>query len=166
VNPSGKLPITVAKTSLNAHDGIYAGYRYFDKNGIEPLYPFGFGLSYTTFEWSELRIFPASPRYGQTVQVIVRVKNTGSRVGAETVELYIHQLKPSVERPPKELKAFSRVELKPGESRDVSMTLDRHSLSFYDPQQKDWATEPGVFEVLLGTSSRDIRIKGSLELFP
>jgi hypothetical protein len=166
VNPSGKLPITVPKGAVAAHDGIYAGYRYFDKHGIEPLYPFGFGLSYTTFDWSDLRIFPASPRYGQTVQVVLKVKNTGLRAGAETVELYIHQVKSSVDRPPKELKAFARVELKPGEERDVAMTLDRHSMSFYDPQVKDWATEPGVFEVLLGTSSRDIRLKGSFELFP
>jgi len=82
-NPSGKLPVTLPRGPVAAHEGLYAGYRYFDKNGIEPLYPFGFGLSYTTFEWTDLRIFPASPRYGQTVQVVLRVRNTGSRVGAE-----------------------------------------------------------------------------------
>lgn len=142
-NPSGKLPVS-----------------------REPKYPFGFGLSYTTFEWTDLRIFPASPRYGQTVQVVVRVRNTGQAPGADVIELYIHQAKPSVERPPKELKAFTRVELKAGEARDVAMTLDRRSLSFYDPALHDWAAEPGVFEVLLGSSSREVRLKGSLELYP
>jgi hypothetical protein len=143
VNPSGKLPLPV-----------------------NPDFPFGFGLSYTTFDWSDLRIFPATPRYGQTVQVVLKVRNTGARFGADTVELYVHQVKSSLERPPKELKAFARVELKPGETKDVAMTLDRHSMSFYDPAVKDWATEPGVFEVLLGSSSRDIRLKGSFQLFP
>jgi beta-glucosidase len=166
VNPSGKLPITLPKSPVNDHDGIYVGYRYFDQHNIDPMFPFGFGLSYTTFEWSDLRILPASPRYGQTVQVIVRVRNTGPRFGAETVELYIHQAKSSLDRPPKELKAFDRVELKPGESKDVALTLDRRSMSFYDPALKDWATEPGEFEVLLGASYRDIRLKGSFRLFP
>jgi hypothetical protein len=166
VNPSGRLPITLPKSPVNDHDGIYVGYRYFDQHNIDPMFPFGFGLSYTTFEWSDLRILPASPRYGQTVQVIVRVRNTGPRFGAETVELYVHQVKSTLERPPKELKAFDRVELKPGESKDVALTLDRRSMSFYDPALKDWATEPGEFEVLLGASSRDIRLKGSFRLFP
>jgi hypothetical protein len=166
VNPSGKLPITFPKTPVNDHEGIYVGYRYFDKHNIEPLFPFGFGLSYTTFDWTDLRVLPSSPRYGQTVQVIVKVQNTGARFGAETVELYVHQVKSTLERPPKELKAFGRVELKPGESKDVALTLDRRSMSFYDPALKDWATEPGVFEVLLGSSSRDIRLKGSFQLYP
>jgi hypothetical protein len=130
-NPSGRLPVTL------------------------PYYPFGFGLSYTTFEWSDLRIFPASPRYGQTVQVVVKVHNTGSRAGAEVVQVYLH----------KALKGFVRVELKPGEARDAAVTLDRHSMSFYDPVVKDWAAEPGVFEVQVGPSSRDIRLKGSFELY-
>lgn len=131
-NPSGRLPVA-----------------------IEPDYPFGFGLSYTTFAWSNLRIFPATPRYGQTVQVVVNVRNSGSRSGAETVELYIRQ----------KLKAFHRVELKPGESKDVALTLDHHSMSFWDPLVHDWATEPGEFEVELGTSSRDVKLKGSFRLY-
>lgn len=130
-NPSGRLPLTL------------------------PRYPFGFGLSYTTYEWSDLKIFPASPRYGQTVQVVVKVHNTGTRAGAEVVQVYVHQ----------GLRGFVRVELKPGEAREVAVTLDRRSMSFYDPVVKDWAAEPGVFEVLVGTSSRDIRLKGSFELY-
>jgi hypothetical protein len=166
VNPSGKLPVTIPKSPLNARDGIYVGYRYFDKNNIAPLYPFGFGLSYTTFDWSDLRIFPVSPRYGQTVEVVVKVRNSGARAGTETVEVYVHQAKSGLERPPQELKAFNRVELKPGETKDVAVTLDRHSMSFYDPSAHDWAAEPGVFEVLVGASSRDIRLRGSFQLFP
>jgi beta-glucosidase len=165
VNPSGKLPVTVPKAPVNDRDGIFVGYRYFDQHNIEPLFPFGFGLSYTTFDWSDLRIFPATPRYGQQVQAVVKLRNTGTRAGTETVELYVHQVKSSLERPPKELKAFLQVELKPGESRDVPLSLDRHSMWFYDPAVKDWATEPGVFEVLAGPSSRDIRLKGSFRLF-
>jgi hypothetical protein len=164
VNPSGKLPVTIDPRP--ASEGIYVGYRYFDQHNLQPQYPFGFGLSYTAFEWTNLRIFPASPRYGQTVQVVVNVHNTGQREGADTVEVYVHQRKSSVARPPKELKAFARVELKPGEAKDVAVTLDRHSMSFYDPAVKDWATEPGVFEVLVGASAREIRLKGSFELFP
>jgi hypothetical protein len=131
-NPSGRLP-----------------------EAIEPNYPFGFGLSYTTFDWSALRIFPATPRYGQTVQVVVNVRNTGSRAGAETVEAYIHD----------RLKAFQRVELKPGEAKDVAMTLDRHSMSFYDAEMHDWGTRPGMFDVAVGGSARDVRLKGSFRLF-
>ncbi len=136
VNPSGRLP---APVQLSGNE----------------RFPFGFGLSYTTFDWSDLRIFPATPRYGQQVQVVVKVRNTGSRAGAETVELYIN----------KALKAFQQVELKPGETKDVALTLDHHSMSFYDPLVHDWAARPGVFEVELGTSERDIRMKGSFQLF-
>jgi len=132
VNPSGRLP-----------------------EAIEPDYPFGFGLSYTTFDWSELRIFPATPRFGQSVQVVVKVRNTGSRAGAETVEVYLRG----------RLKAFRRVELQPGETKDAAMTLDHHALSFYDVQVHDWATQPGEFEVAVGSSARDIRLKGSFRLF-
>jgi beta-glucosidase len=163
-NPSGKLPITVAKEPPDSA-GIYVGYRYFDQHTIEPLFPFGHGLSYTAFEYTDLKISPQTPRYGQLVQVTLNVRNRGSRAGAEVVELYVHQAKSSADRPPKELKAFSRVELKPGETQTVSFELDRHAMSFYDPLVKDWGTEPGVFDLLVGSSSRDIRLKGSLELF-
>ena len=169
VNPSGKLPVTLAKDAGNAKaaagPGIYVGYRYFDKNNIEPLFPFGYGLSYTTFVYSDLKIFPATLQYGQLVQVALKVKNIGSRAGAEVVQVYVHDVKSSLDRPVRELKAFKRVELKPGETREVTLELDRHSMSFYDPLVKSWEAQPGVFEVLVGSSSRDIRLNGTFELF-
>lgn len=142
VTPSGKLP-----------------------DSYEPLFPFGNGLSYTTFAYSDLKIFPSTPRYGEIIQVNLNVRNTGKRAGAEVVQFYVHQAKPSLERPEKELKSFVRVELKPGETKSVSVVLDRRSLWFFDPKIHDWATEPGVYDVLVGASSADIRLKGSFELF-
>ncbi len=175
-NPSGKLPVTFPKSMADSFapvdapeveykEGIFVGYRHFDRKNIEPAFPFGHGLSYTTFAYSDLTLTPVSPRYGQTVTVGVKVTNTGSRAGAEVVQVYIHDVKSSVERPVKELKAFQRVELKPGESKLVTMTLDRHSMWFYDPLVKDWAAEPGEFDVLVGASSRDIRLKGLFTLY-
>lgn len=169
IDPSGKLPVTFARAAKDSNDagggeGIYVGYRYFDKHNIEPLFPFGYGLSYTTFAYSDLKIFPAAPQYGQLVQVALKVKNTGSRAGAEVVEVYVHQEKASVDRPFRELKAFKRVELKPGETREVALELDRHSMSFWDPLVKSWEAQPGVFDVLVGSSSRDIRLNGTFEL--
>jgi beta-glucosidase len=141
-NPSGKLPFA-----------------------MEPLYPFGHGLSYTTFQYSDLRIYPQTPRYGQLIEVMFKVTNTGSRAGAEVVQIYIHDVKSSVERPFKELKGFKRVELGPGETKDVMIPLDQRALSFYDPLVKQWAAEPGEFDVIVGSSSRDNRLKGGFELF-
>jgi beta-glucosidase-like glycosyl hydrolase len=141
VVPSGKLPVTLS------------------------AYPLGHGLSYTTFEYSDLRIFPATPRYGQIVQVVMKVRNSGTRPGAEVIQVYIHRDTPDEERPLRELKSFRRVELKPGESTSVTLILDRRSMWFYDPRVRDWAAEPGVYQVLIGSSSRDIRLKGSFELF-
>ncbi len=166
-SPSGKLPFTFPRDSRQAaaNAGIYVGYRFADKHNIEPLFPFGYGLSYTRFAYSDLKVFPATPRYGQLVQLALKVGNTGTRAGAEVVQVYVHDVKSSVDRPVKELKAFQRVELKAGETREVTFELDRRAMSFYDPVVKTWATEPGVFEVLVGASSRDIRLKGSLELF-
>lgn len=179
-NPSGKLPVTFPKDlkdtpayghypgtndSVEYAEGIYVGYRHYDKRNIEPQFPFGHGLSYTKFEYRDLAVLPKSPRYGQVVQVTLKVKNAGPRAGAEVVQLYLHQVKSAVDRPPKELKAFRRVELKPGEEQTVTLQLDRASMSFFDPAAKDWATEPGEFEVLVGASSRDIRLKTAFELF-
>ncbi len=175
-NPSGKLPITFPKSMADSFapldaakgeykEGIFVGYRHFDRKNTQPAFAFGHGLSYTTFDYSNLTVTPASPRYGQTVTVRVSVKNTGSRAGAEVVQVYIHDVKSSVERPVKELKAFQRVDLKPGEEQVVTMTLDRRSMWFYDPLVKDWAAEPGEFDVLVGASSRDIRLKGKFTLY-
>ncbi|MDE3198776.1 MAG: glycoside hydrolase family 3 C-terminal domain-containing protein [Acidobacteriota bacterium] len=165
VDASGRLPVTYAKEMPKQAGGLYPGYRYFDEKGIEPIYPFGFGLSYSQFEYSDLKIFPATPRYGETINVVLRVRNTGSRTASDVVQLYLHQAKPNVERPVRELRGFRRVTLKADESTTVSMVLDRRSLWFFDPAPRDWVTQPGVYEVSIGASSRDIRLKGSFELF-
>lgn len=180
-NPSGKTPVTFPKRfedspafghypGENLHvtyaEGIYVGYRGFEKNGTEPLFPFGHGLSYTTFAYSDLRIAPVHAAAGEPVQVSMTVRNTGPRAGAEVVQLYLHDVKSSVDRPAKELKGFRRVVLEPGQAGTVSFTLDWAALSFFSVEKDDWVAEPGMFEVLIGASSRDLRLKGSFELKP
>ncbi len=171
VNPSGKLPITLLKEwkdspaygrypgqngEVGYDEGLYVGYRHFDKHSIEPQFPFGHGLSYTSFEYSDLEV--------TSVDVSLNVRNTGTREGVEVVQLYVHDVQSSVDRPVKELKAFRRVVLKPGETQSVSFTLDKSAFAFYDPAKKDWVAEPGTFELLVGASSRDIRLKTLFEL--
>jgi beta-glucosidase len=176
VNPSGKLPFTMPRrledtpafTNSTAPglrevlygEGIFVGYRWYDAKGIEPLFPFGHGLSYTSFEYGDLRM-PADVPAGGTVTVTAAVRNTGPRAGAEVVQLYVADTASSLPRPPRELKGFVKVGLSPGQSRIVSFTLDARSLSFYDPARRDWIAEPGDFHVFLGSSSRDIRLRGS-----
>ncbi len=180
-NPSGRTPVTFPKRwedataygnypGENLHvtyaEGIYVGYRGFEQRGVEPLFPFGYGLSYTKFEYSDLAVTPAKVGPGQPVQVSVTVRNTGARAGAEVVQLYLHQVESSVDRPPKELKGFRRIELAPGESQRVTLSLDRAAMSFFDPKRDDWVAEPGAFDVLVGASSADIRLRGAFELTP
>ena len=180
-NPSGKLPVTFPKQwsdspaykdypGVNLHtaytEGIYVGYRGFDKGTVEPLFPFGYGLSYTKFDYSGLKISPAKVAAGKQVDVTMRVRNSGSRAGAEIVQLYVHDVKSTVDRPLKELKGFQRVTLKPGEARNVSFTLDKSAMSFFSTAKDEWVAEPGAFEVWIGASSRDIRLKGTFELAP
>ena len=172
VNPAGKLPVTFPKALQDSPayghypgeklhveyaEGIYVGYRGFDKHNIEPLFPFGYGLSYTTFDYSGLKIaFPT---------VSVSVRNSGTRAGAEVVQLYLQPPSSRVDRPVKELKGFGRVVLQPGETKRVSFTLDKAALSYYDPAIHDWVAQPGRFRALVGASSRDIRATGEFE-FP
>ena len=178
-DPSGKLPVTFVKEwkdspayghypgenlQVDYAEGIYVGYRYFDKQKIEPLFPFGYGLSYTKFDYSDLKISPNEASPGKPVEVSLRVRNSGMHAGAEVVELYVHDAHSSVDRPIQELKGFRRVELAPGESKDVRFTLDRNAMAFYSTAKKEWVTEPGQFDVLVGASSRDIRVKGSFVL--
>jgi beta-glucosidase len=180
-NPSGKLPVTFPRQwsdspayghypGDNLHvaydEGIYVGYRGFDRKNVEPLFPFGHGLSYTRFDYSGLKITPAKAAAGKPVEVTARVRNSGSRAGAEVVQLYVHDVKSSVDRPVKELKGFRRVMLNPGQAQDVTFTLDKPALSFYSAAKDDWVAEPGAFEVWIGASSRDIRLKGAFELTP
>jgi beta-glucosidase len=144
-------------------EGVFVGYRWYESRKIEPLYPFGFGLSYTTFDFSDLAVADPVWRPGGTVRVSVRVRNAGSVEGAETVQVYVRDEACSVPRPEKELKAFAKVLLKPGEDRVVSFDLDRNAFAFWDPSVRDWTVEPGAFRVLIGRSSADIALEGRVD---
>ena len=185
-NPSGKLPVTFPKKfedspaaanypgkdlKVNYAEGIYVGYRYFDTKQVEPQFPFGFGLSYTTFTYSNLQVVPRMTpdkpegKTGKTDYTVhVDIKNTGSHGGAEVVQLYIHDGHSKIDRPTHELKGFERVELQPGETKKVDFVIDRAALSYWSPERKAWVADPGEFEVQVGASSRDIRLKAPLVL--
>jgi len=172
VNPSGKLPITFPNRLEDspAHaigqyngqnceykEGLLVGYRYYDTQNVEPLFPFGHGLSYTEFAYGNLKIDP------KTLEVSVDIKNTGQRKGKEVVQLYVRDIQSRLPRPSKELKGFEKIELAPGETRQVVFRLNERSLSFYDAQAKRWVAEPGEFEILVGSSSRDIRVQARFD---
>ena len=177
VNPSGKLAVTFPKRLedtpafldypgsrfVRYGEGIFVGYRYYDKRDIEPLFPFGFGLSYTTFAYGAIEA-PKEFKQGEDVAVSFSVKNTGKAKGKEVVQLYVHDVASSVARPVRELKGFRKIELAPGESTRVSFTLGVRAFSFYDPHKGEWIAEPGAFEIQVGSSSRDIRTKTVLTL--
>jgi len=137
-------------------EGIFVGYRYYDKKEIEPLFPFGHGLSFTTFEYGELE-FSSSGANGAEIQVALELKNTGTRAGKEVVQLYVRDEISSEVRPLKELKGFKKVALNPGETKKVSFSLSKRDLSYYDVHSSSWVAEPGVFKIMMGSSSRDIR---------
>jgi beta-glucosidase len=177
VNPSGKLPVTFPRRlqdnpaylyyspGRDAYygEGVFVGYRYYDKREVEPLFPFGHGLSYTTFEYGKLHV-PPQATAGHPVEVSVEVKNTGRRAGQETVQLYVgDETTQDVVRPVRELRAFQKISLAPGESRTVSFTLSARDFSYYDVHQHTWAVSPGKYRIDLGSSSRDIRQSQSLE---
>ncbi|HSW58534.1 MAG TPA: glycoside hydrolase family 3 C-terminal domain-containing protein, partial [Dehalococcoidales bacterium] len=179
VNPGGKLPDTFPK-NLSDHpsfpfypgsrdkvlygEDIFVGYRYFDKNNVEPLFPFGFGLSYTEFEYSNLRITPEKASAHEKVRVEAEIKNTGRRSGKEVVQLYVSDIASSLPRPPRELKGFQKVSLKPGQKVKVIFELGKDAWSYWDPAKKGWIAEPGDFDVLVGSSSRDIRLKKKIRI--
>ena len=186
-NPSGKLPFTwyqrlddCGAHALNAFpgvwrddykiideeykEGIYVGYRWTDKQKIRPLFAFGHGLSYTTFKLGKLMADKQQLSAGGQISFTVNVTNTGSRAGSETVQLYISDKQCSVDRPVKELKAFQKVFLQPGESRDVTLTIGCDALSFYNEAKGEWTAEPGAFEALVGTASDNLTGKISFEL--
>lgn len=181
VNPSGKLPFTFPvrlednpAIALDAYpgdgkqveykEGIFVGYRWNDRERIKPLFCFGHGLSYTTFEYGKVTAEGRQMGPDGTITVSVPVKNTGSRAGAEIVQLYVSDLKSSLPRPVKELKGFRKIMLQPGQEQTVSFTIDRKALSFYDDTKQDWVAEPGAFEALVGASACDIRGKAAFEL--
>ena len=179
VNPSGKLPYTwyqrledTGAHALNAFpgvwrpdhqiideeykEGIFVGYRWADIKRIKPLFAFGHGLSYTSFEIGKVRADKQVVKGGETISFTVSVKNTGKKAGAETVQLYVTDKESTLPRPVKELKAFQKVFLQPGESREVVLTLDKRSLSFFDDRLQQWVAEDGEFEAKIGNSSGNI----------
>jgi len=179
-NPSGKLPVSLPKRfedspaaanypgkdlKVDYAEGIYVGYRYYDTKNVEPQFPFGFGLSYTTFEYSDLKAaYISTASIATHVVVHVKVRNTGKRGGAEVVQVYVRDGHSKIDRPVHELKAFKRVELQPGETRTVEFSLDRSSFSYWSPEKRDWTVDPGMFEIQVGASSRDIRLHLPLEV--
>ena len=186
VSPSGKLPVsfeeklednpcyvnyyenvprmraaTINPYSRNEYrEGIFVGYRGYEKNGVKPMFPFGFGLSYTTFEYSDLNIV----KDGAEFVASFNVKNTGKVAGAEVAQVYVTDNECSVARPEKELKGFEKVFLKPGESKVVSVRFGDEAFRFYSLGKHDFVVEPGVFTVSVGSSSADIRLTGTLSL--
>ncbi len=173
VNPCGKLPTTWPRrlqdnpAFLNYPgengkvlygEGIFVGYRYYDKKGVEPRFPFGHGLSYTTFAYRDLTV--TEDEDGK-IRVSVQVENTGQRAGKEIVQVYVRDEQSRLVRPEKELKAFAKVALEPGETRTLVFTLDGQALACYDPALRRWVAESGEFQVLVGGSSRDIRLTAS-----
>jgi beta-glucosidase len=134
-------------------EGLMVGYRYFDTKNVEPLFPFGFGLSYTTFALSNVKVKPGK---NDAVEVSVTVKNTGTTAGAEVVQLYVKDLKPKMVRPEKELKAFARVQLAAGEQKKVVLKLDHSSFTYYDDVKNRWMRSAGGYELIIGTSSRNV----------
>jgi beta-glucosidase len=179
-NPSGRLPISIERRWEDnaAHDsyypkhgekrveyaeGVFVGYRHFDKSGIKPLFPFGFGLSYTRFAYKDLEISPASDAArasDQLVTVDFDVTNTGSRAGSDIAQVYVGDRHATVPRPVKELKGFAKVELGPGESKHVQVTLDRRAFSYYDVKNHQWTVAPGDFDVYVAHSSAEIELTG------
>lgn len=181
VNPSGKLPFTFpAKLEDNgAHklgeypgknkeatynEGIFVGYRWTDKENIKPLFPFGHGLSYTTFVYSQVTADKSEMNMNDKITFTVNVKNTGNRDGREIVQLYISDLKSSLPRPVKELKGFEKVMLKAGEEKAVTFTIDKSALSFFDDKKHDWVAEQGDFEAVIASSATDTQSKFRFKL--
>jgi len=181
VNPSGKLPTTFPvrlednpayinypgeNGKVRYGEGIFVGYRYYDKKNITPLFPFGHGLSYTKFKYSNLKLSAKSITPNDTLKVKVDVTNTGKIAGKEIVQLYVRDVKSTFARPDKELKGFEKIELKPKQTKTVTFTLDREAFWYFDAVKNAWSTEAGAFEILVGGSSRDVSEKRSVQLVP
>ena len=181
VNPSGKLPFTfpVALDESPAHylntfpgdsltatykEGILVGYRWYDTKNIAPLYPFGYGLSYTTFKYSSLHTTRKSYKPGETITVTLNVRNAGKMDGKETVQLYIGKRGSVVERADKELKAFKKVMVPAGKEVSVSLSIPVNSLAYYDEKRSQWVVEPGDYQLMAGTSSKDIEVTASINM--
>lgn len=150
--------------TVEYREGVFVGYRYYDKKKLPVRFAFGHGLSYTSFSYGNLRVDKNRPRAGEPVTVQVDVTNTGLRTGKEVVQLYVADCTGAELRPEKELKGFVKLELAPGETKTAAFVLDRRSFCWYDPEQSDWVCAPGRHRLLVGASSRDIRLAAELEL--
>ena len=177
VNPSGKLPETYpmiyadtpavknfpgTPASVEYRESIYIGYRYYEKAGKAVRYPFGFGLSYTTFEYSDIKLDKTSMNDDETLKVTFTVKNTGAVAGYEIAQLYVADKESTIYRPVKELKGFKKVWLEPGESKEVEITLCKRAFAFYNVNINDWCVESGEFDILVGASSADIKLTATV----
>jgi beta-glucosidase len=176
VNPSGKLPVTIASNSADYNpasissasditytEGLFMGYRGFDSRNVTPLFPFGHGLSYTSFQYSGLGIAPSSIQASGNTTVTFTLANGGSRTGAEVAQLYLG-FPAAAGEPPRQLKGFSKVSLTAGQSQPVSLTVTPDDLSVWDATNKKWVVTPGTYQVMVGSSSRDIRLTGSFQV--
>lgn len=181
VNPSGKLPITFYEKvedcgannigeypgdgkEVRYKDGIFVGYRWLDKEGIEPLFPFGYGLSYTKYKFGKPVFENKKITQNDSLRFFLKIKNVGHVYGGEVVQVYVNDVSCSVPRPIKELKSFKKVFLQPGEEKTISFSLGADSLAYYDINRHDWVVEPGEFKILIGTSSRDINFEIPIEI--
>ncbi len=178
-NPSGRLAETFPLAQKDVpsdpyfpgvprqvayREGLYIGYRYYDSYDRPVLFPFGYGLSYTQFAWSDARLSADRITAGEAVTVYVTVTNTGERAGAEVVQLYVRDPECSTYRPRQELKGFDKVWLAPGDSRQVAITLDQRAFAFWEVDASDWVVEPGRFDIMLGASSQDARAVLALQV--
>ena len=178
VNPSGKLAETFPRrledtpaalfgsegNTVTYREGVFVGYRYYDTKKLTPLFPFGHGLSYTTFAYESIRVDNKRITDEGEVAVIVTVANTGSRPGKEVVQLYVRDAESTVNRPERELKAFEKVELAPGERTEIRFTLDKGAFAYYNVEIRDWHVETGDFEILVGSSSRRLPLRTSVHV--
>ena len=179
VNPSGKLPTTLAarredypdfghfpgsKGHVDYAEGIYVGYRHFDKAQIAPLFPFGYGLSYTTFRYGPLTLSRSTLTPTGTITASLAVTNTGKREGAEVVEFYVHDPRPKIDKPVRELKGFQKINLMPGETRTVAFPISPRTLAYCDVPGKQWKADGGDYDIEVGASSRDIRQRARVHL--
>jgi len=181
VNPSGKLPASfeqrwednptfksyypsAGEKKVAYTEGVFLGYRGYDRSATKPLFPFGYGLSYTNFEYSHLSVSPTAGADPDSVTVSFEIKNSGSRPGAEVAELYVGDAHSPVPRPVKELKGFAKVFLQPNESKQVTLKLNRRSFSYYDVTTKQWTAQPGEFSILVGSSSERIELQATFNL--
>jgi beta-glucosidase len=179
VNPCGKLAETFPKKlghnpsylnfpgeddRVEYREGVFVGYRYYDKKQIDPLFPFGYGLSYTNFEYTNLTIDKREINDNETLNVKVKVKNTGNMRGKEIIQLYVKDIESRVNRPEKELKGFEKIQLEPGEEKTVNFKLDKRAFAYYNTEINDWHVESGEFEILVGKSSKDIILKETVKV--